>query len=128
VYPLAPVRRLLVIMVLGLGGCRNADGPAIDVVRVPPEAYGPFDASAERPIAARDAGPATERAPHNPRCVVTEGGAKHPADPPFDNCEEQLGHRALDVRTTARLRRTEPNACCYLPEPRRGTIHLEDVE
>jgi hypothetical protein len=120
------VRRALLLLVF-LAGCRHPDDSSFEIVRVPVSAYGPFDAAIVEPNdAGQDASSFHPRAATS--CVDPEGAPKHPYDAPFDNCETEVGHRALDVRSTARMRRVHPGACCYLREPTKRKIILDDME
>lgn len=110
------MRVLRAVLIVLLAACRNPDDPGYAIVRVPSAAYGPFDAAAPS-SAAPDAGAPIVHARAIASCVEPDGPPKRPADAPFDNCEEAVGRRALDVRSTARTRRSHPDACCYVREP-----------
>ncbi len=111
--------RLWVISCFILAGCGHPQDPALDIVRLPRAAYGPFDAAAAREVASSDGGQdAAQRAVATTvvDCFVPgeadEDGEV--ASAPFDNCPSRHeGNRFNEKATTQRRNRTDRNTCCY---------------
>jgi hypothetical protein len=96
--------------------CGRED-PALDIVRLPQTAYGPFDAAAAATVAT-DAGP--EAGPH---LIAPKIGCWLPDEPaddeeemaraPFDNCPLHHEGGRFDEPSTARRRAHHRDICCY---------------
>jgi hypothetical protein len=124
--------RLWLISFFILTGCGRPEDPALDIVRLPQTAYGPFDAAAVRVVAASDAGSDAE--PKAPAaqidCYVPDEPPEEKVAPaPFDNCPLQWDSGHFNDKATSQRRARNREICCYtVVRRKRNVIQLREVE
>jgi hypothetical protein len=123
--------RLWLISFFILTGCGRPEDPALDIVRLPQTAYGPFDAAAVRVVAASDAGADASKAPA-PQidCYVPDEPSEEKTAPaPFDNCPLQWDGGRFNDKATSQRRTRNREICCYSVVRRKpNVITLPEVE
>lgn len=112
-------------------GCAPAKDPDILIVRVPSDAYGPFDASVALVAdAGSEARAPIVRQPHVAvDCVEYAGDEafepKDRAPPPFDNCPLVARGGNFRPKETSERRARNRDLCCY-ERPKGRFITIEE--
>lgn len=110
-------------------GCAKAEDPALDVVRLPVTAYGPFDAAIA--LVANDAGRSDPKLknPHVAvQCFAIEevDEEEDVAPAPFDDCPKERDGQKFEPRATSERRARNRDICCYVAKER--VIRIDEVE